>query len=94
MQPSPVFFSGKSCGHRSLVSYSPWSCKESDMTERLLFLSFFLSFSISFQSQIHSTLQEKKKRKKERTSGLVHWDDPEGRDGEGGWKGDRDGEHM
>ena len=27
-------------------------------------------------------------------SGLVHWDDPEGWDGEGDGKGDRDGEHM
>ena len=27
-------------------------------------------------------------------SGLVHWDDPEGWDAEGGGKGDRDGEHM
>ena len=27
-------------------------------------------------------------------SGLVHWDDPEGWDGEGGRRGDRDGEHM
>ena len=27
-------------------------------------------------------------------SGLVHWEDPEGWDGEGGWRGDRDGEHM
>ena len=27
-------------------------------------------------------------------SGLVHWDDPEGWDGEGGGKGVRDGEHM
>ena len=27
-------------------------------------------------------------------SGLVHWDDPEGWDGEGGGKGFRDGEHM
>ena len=26
--------------------------------------------------------------------GLVHWDDPEGWDGEGGGRGDRDGEHM
>ena len=26
--------------------------------------------------------------------GLVHWDDPEGWDGEGGWKGVQDGEHM
>ena len=27
-------------------------------------------------------------------SGLVHWDDPEGCDGEGGGKGVQDGEHM
>ena len=27
-------------------------------------------------------------------SGLVHWDDPEGWGGEGGGKGDQDGEHT
>ena len=27
-------------------------------------------------------------------SGLVHWDDPEGWDGEGGGRGLQDGEHM
>ena len=26
--------------------------------------------------------------------GLVHWDDPEGWDGEGGWRGVQDGEHA
>ena len=26
--------------------------------------------------------------------GLVHWDDPEGGDGEGGGKEGKDGEHM
>ena len=26
--------------------------------------------------------------------GLVHWEDPEGWDGEGGGREDRDGEHM
>ena len=30
----------------------------------------------------------------DKCSGLVHWEDPEGWDGEGGGKGDRDGEHM
>ena len=34
-QPTPVFLPGKSHGQRSLVSYSPWGLKESDMTERL-----------------------------------------------------------
>ena len=34
-QPTPVFLPGKSHGQRSLVSYSPWGCKESDTTEQL-----------------------------------------------------------
>ena len=29
-----------------------------------------------------------------RCSGLVHWDDPEGWDGEGGGRGVQDREHM
>ena len=32
-QPTPVFSPGKSQGRRSLVDYSPWGRKESDMTE-------------------------------------------------------------
>ena len=31
-QPTPVFLPGKSHGQRSLLGYSPWGCKESDMT--------------------------------------------------------------
>ena len=31
-QPTPVFLLGKSHGQRNLVGYSPWGCKESDMT--------------------------------------------------------------
>ena len=34
-QPTPVFLPGKSHGQRSLVGYSPWVHKESDMTEQL-----------------------------------------------------------
>ena len=33
--PTPVFVPGEFHGRRSLVSYSPWSHKELDMTERL-----------------------------------------------------------
>ena len=36
---TPVLLPGKSHGWRSLVSYSPWGRKESDMTERLHFFS-------------------------------------------------------
>ena len=34
-QPTPVFLSGVFHGQRSLVGYSPWGHKESDMTEHL-----------------------------------------------------------
>ena len=42
-QPTPVFWPGESHGQRSLVSYSPWGCKELDTTE---WLTLSLSFSI------------------------------------------------
>ena len=32
-QPSPVFLPGESHGQRSLAGFSPWGCKELDMTE-------------------------------------------------------------
>ena len=34
-QPTPVFLPGESHGQRRLVGYSPFGCKESDMTEQL-----------------------------------------------------------
>ena len=34
-QPTPVFLPGESHGLRSLAGYSPWCCKEWDMTEQL-----------------------------------------------------------
>ena len=48
-QPTPVLLPGQSHGQRSLVGYSPWGRKESDMTEQLhffFFLFFFLSWRI------------------------------------------------
>ena len=33
LQPTAVFLAGKSHEQRRLVGYSPWGCKESDMTE-------------------------------------------------------------
>ena len=35
--PTPVFLPGKSHGRRSLVGYSPWGCKELNVTEQLHF---------------------------------------------------------
>ena len=37
-QPTPVFLPGEFHGQRSLVGCSPWGCKESDMTERLILI--------------------------------------------------------
>ena len=37
-QPTPVFLPGISHGWRSLVGYSPWGRKESDVTEQLYFI--------------------------------------------------------
>ena len=34
--PLQVFLTGKSHGQRSLSGYSPWGCKESDMTYQLI----------------------------------------------------------
>ena len=34
-QPTPVFLPGESHWQRSLVNYSPWGCKKSDITEQL-----------------------------------------------------------
>ena len=36
-QPASVFLPGKFHGQRSLVVYSPWGCKDMDMTEQLTF---------------------------------------------------------
>ena len=35
-KPTPVFLTREFHGHRSLAGASPWGCKESDTTERLL----------------------------------------------------------
>ena len=40
--PTPVLLPGKSHGRRSLVGYSPWGPKESDMTEQLHFHFSFI----------------------------------------------------
>ena len=41
-QPTPVFLPGESHGGRHLVGYSPWGCKELDMTEQLYYLLTYL----------------------------------------------------
>ena len=50
--PTPVFLRGESYGQKSLVGYSPWSCKELDMTEQL---------SMHTNTEIPNTFSLKKK---------------------------------
>ena len=38
-----VLLPGESQGGRSLVGYSPWGCKESDMTEQLHFKLYLIT---------------------------------------------------
>ena len=52
MATTPVCLPGKSHGWRSILGYSPWGPKESDMTERL---HFSLSLSIKRLSLILSS---------------------------------------
>ena len=51
-----LYYSGKSHGQRSLAGYSPWGCKETDMTERLT-----LSLSPLFLNAGHSVNSETEK---------------------------------
>ena len=45
-QPTPVFLPRKFHGQRSQVGYSPWGCKELDMTEQLSVHAQLISYSM------------------------------------------------
>ena len=42
--PTPVFLSGKFHGQRTLVGHSPWGCKESNMSEYVLYVNLNSQF--------------------------------------------------
>ena len=47
--PTPGFFPGKFHGQRRLAGYSPWGCKESDMTEHTdTHLSYWFKCVVSY----------------------------------------------
>ena len=48
--PTPVLLPGESHGHRSLESYSPWDCKESDTTENACMIFHFCIHTRTYQS--------------------------------------------
>ena len=51
-QPTPVFLLGESHGQRSLANYSPWGCKESDMTKKLSLSYFYMEKEMATRSNI------------------------------------------
>ena len=53
-QPTPVFLPGEVHGQRSLVDYSPWGRKESDITERIA-LSLARSQGLTSLSPVHGS---------------------------------------
>ena len=55
----PVFLPGESHGQRSLAGYSPWGCKESDMTEVTLHSQITLSISAMLFSICWQCFQSK-----------------------------------
>ena len=48
---TPVFLPGKYHGQRGLAGYSPWGCKESDITEGL-------TLSLHFHEEVKKNLIE------------------------------------
>ena len=48
----------------------------------------------SIETCILSRVKQIKLDAWDKCTGLVHWEDPEGSGGEGGGRGDRDGEYM
>ena len=56
-QPTPVFLPAEFHGQRSLVSYSPWSCKELDMTEWLACARMHARTHTHTHTHTHTPLQ-------------------------------------
>ena len=69
-QPAPVFLPEESHGQRNLAGYSPWGCKESDMTERL-------HFTTMLETGVRSLGGEDPLEKEMAThSGVLAWEIP------------------
>ena len=52
-QPTPKFLLGKFHRQRNLEGYSPWDCKESDMTEHAYILAIIIFPLLARQSLIY-----------------------------------------
>ena len=56
-QPTLVFLPGESPGQRSLVGYSPWGCKESDITVQLTLFSHIQATAYEVEEKLRKCLK-------------------------------------
>ena len=60
-QPTPVFLPGEFHGQRSLGGYSPWGCKELDMTEATLHADIYIYiYAVYFYDFLNFLLKKHK----------------------------------
>ena len=83
-QSTPVLLPGKSHGQRSLVGYSPWGGKESDMTKRLHFHFHCTIALISHASKVMLKILQA------RLQQYVNHENPDGQAGFSKGRGTRD----
>ena len=55
-QPIPVSLPGESHGQRNLAGYTPWGCKESDMTEQLTHTHIFFIYLLGKSFNLNWTV--------------------------------------
>ena len=70
-QPTPVLLPGESHGWRTVVGYSPWSRKQSDMTERLHSLTHYMGRASMIAQLVKNLLA-----KPESQVRFLGWEDP------------------
>ena len=76
-QPTPVLLPGKSHGRRSLVGYSPWGHRESDMTERLHSTFILIIRAVAAAAKVASVVSNSVRSHRRQPTRLPHpWDSP------------------
>ena len=72
-EPTPVLLPGESHGQRSLVGYSPWGCKESDMTEGLSIAQHSVSYSSVYSWTLTKIILNKTQVKEETKIDIIDY---------------------
>ena len=72
-QPTPILLPGESHGQRSLVGYSPWGCKESDMTEATCMHAYNPLFKIGKYILLVDVLEHSQEMKEQSIHIYIGW---------------------